>query len=108
MWIKYKQSYSAGTNKEWTYCFVPDYLDRKGIEGWLEEFGNLDMWSEHYRGVEWHKVKKLPKKVLQEFIKDTQSTIRSQKQHLVFLKQQHELYYGSVPDSITVPKGVKS
>lgn len=57
---------SSGWSK-WEYIEVPDWAtsDKEELRDFFESQEDVATWSEHYRRVEWKRVKKLPRDILE-------------------------------------------
>lgn len=58
---------SSGWSR-WAYIHVPDWVgsSEDELRNFFEEQEDVPTWSEHYRKVEWKRLKKLPLKVIEE------------------------------------------
>jgi hypothetical protein len=71
VWLKYRTSFSHGYGK-WFYkdlSYIGPRISKENLEAAADELTReLDPNSEHYHGIQYIKVKRPPKKYLQELI----------------------------------------
>ena len=87
IWIKYRTSWSHGYG-DWYYHHI-DYLednDKEGLEAAIEELAHNDNSSDHYRGIQWLKVKAPSKEFLEKAIWLAEMSLKSHQEKLLFLK----------------------
>lgn len=84
LFIKYKNRWSHGKDKKWTYVDATGWEDH--AEDYVQEhITSHHNWSEHYRGCEYHKVKRPPKWWLE-------AEVQGFKNHTKYLSQQIAAY----------------
>jgi len=90
-WFKYRQKYSYGTEKVWTYDFiileVNEKFGPKSLKEYISHFP-LDDWSEHFRGFECSLLRHPPKNILLDKIKSVQNNIKYTKNKLLLLSEE--------------------
>lgn len=88
-WYKYRNTWSHGKDSKWQYTDIPWHY--KTAKDYFQSFANDYKWSEHYRGVEWIKIKRPPKEYVEERIRETQNALKSNRNELKELKELKEM-----------------
>jgi len=90
-YYKWREMSSSGYSS-WEYIALPDYISNKEVGSYLDDQNMLNNWSEHFRGVEWHKVKRMPRREIESKIKSAQSSIEWHQENLKLLKSMLSTY----------------
>jgi hypothetical protein len=88
---KYRTRWSHGIH-DWEYTSLPDNTSKEEIKDYFDNLSEENNWSEHYRGLDYFKIKHPPKKWFEDNIKWTKLDIKNKK---LYLKELQEIYGAS-------------
>jgi hypothetical protein len=90
-YYKYRQKFSSGVG-DWDYIVIPDWVTHKEVPTYLDDRNMLNNWSEHYRGVEWVRIKKMPRREIIREIKSAEGSIEWHQERVKILKEMLKSY----------------